>query len=278
MRTIIDTLQDYTAKSPNTAILFDDVYSKGITYAQLDDMSGRIYAWMKSQGLGKEDFVLIRCDDAHEGIAGIVAGKIKDSFYRPAVICMKTQGEGELLKGTGRSIEGVSLYDLLNRYSGLFEKFGGHSGACGFTIKEEYFEELREGLLKDASELKTSEPELFSRKYPSDMDISVSDASIELADQIELLSPFGNANPRPVFRIRDVLISDVRYMGADEQHVRFTARDESGKYLGCVLFNRAGEYRTVLSDMKRHGLIGSIEAQIWQGQKRLQFIVENIID
>ena len=235
--------------------------------------------YKKCMGLAeKEDFVLIRCDEAHEGIAGIVAGKIKDTFYRPAVICMKTQGEAEMLKGTGRSIEGVSLYDLLNKYADLFEKFGGHSGACGFTIREEYFKELREGLLKDASELKAACPELFVKKYPSDMDITIRDAGIDLADQIELLSPFGNANPRPVFSIRDAVLSDVRYMGTEEQHVRFTARDDSGRYLGCVLFNRAEDYRKVLSDSRKHGLTGSLEAQVWQGQKRLQFIVENIID
>ncbi|MBR3183487.1 MAG: single-stranded-DNA-specific exonuclease RecJ, partial [Firmicutes bacterium] len=61
----------------------------------------------------KEDFMIIRCDDAHEGIAGIVAGKIKDHFYRPTVICMPSQGEEGMLKGTGRSIEGISLYEML---------------------------------------------------------------------------------------------------------------------------------------------------------------------
>ena len=96
-----------------------------------------------------EDFMIIRCDDAHEGIAGIVAGKIKDHFYRPTVICMPSQGEEGLLKGTGRSIEGINLYEMLKKHEELFIKFGGHSGACGFTMKEEDFEELKKGLIRD---------------------------------------------------------------------------------------------------------------------------------
>ena len=70
MTTIIDKLQDYTVKSPNTAILYDDVYTKGITYSQLDDMSGRVYAWLKEQGVGKEDFVLINLP---RGVTPVIA-------------------------------------------------------------------------------------------------------------------------------------------------------------------------------------------------------------
>ena len=225
-----------------------------------------------------EDFMLIRCDDAHEGIAGIVAGKIKDSLYRPTVICMTAHGEDGLLKGTGRSIEGISLYDLLNKYGDLFEKFGGHSGACGFTMKEENFQTLRRGLLEDIAAVREKSPEVFERKYPCDMEIDSSDVSMDLAEQIGMLAPFGNGNPKPVFKLRNVRLSDVRYMGNEEQHVRFSVRDGYRRFIGCVLFNRAADFREVLNDPSEHDLVGSLEVQLWQGQKRLQFIVENIID
>ena len=226
----------------------------------------------------KEDFVLIRCDDAHEGIAGIVAGKIKDYYYRPAVICMPAMGEEGLLKGTGRSIEGVSLYDLLKKYEDLFVKFGGHSGACGFTMKEEDFPVLKEGLLKDAGVLREESPDLFERKYPWEMEIGAEEATMDLADQIEKLAPFGNANPKPVFLIRSAYLTDVRYMGDEGQHARFSIRDENRRYLNCVLFNRAGDYEKSLNGLRKHRVAGCLETQVWQGQKRLQLIVENIID
>ena len=225
----------------------------------------------------EEDFIIIKSNDAHEGIAGIVAGKIKDHFYRPAVICMPTHGEEKLLKGTGRSIEGISLYDLLKKHDELFIKFGGHSGACGFTMREEDFYELKEKLIRDTKEIRESSPEVFERKYPWEMDLEADDVTMELAEGLELLSPFGNGNPKPVFRIKNVLLRDVRHIGADGKHVRFTVHERS-RYLNCVLFNKAEKLSGVLTDGERHDIIGSVESQVWQGQKRLQFIAENIID
>ena len=225
----------------------------------------------------EEDFMIIRCDDAHEGIAGIVDGKIKDHFYRPTVICMPTHGEERTLKGTGRSIDGISLYDLLKKHEELFIKFGGHSGACGFTMKEECFDLLKEGLIRDIKEIKENEPELFDRKYPSEMDLEPDEISMDLADELDLLSPFGNGNPKPVFRIKDVRLRDVRYMGNEGKHARFTVH-ENNRYLNCVLFNKAEECSKALSDGLEHDITGYVETQVWQGQKRLQFIVENIID
>jgi single-stranded-DNA-specific exonuclease len=184
----------------------------------------------------EEDFMIIRCDDAHEGIAGIVAGKIKDHFYRPTVICMPTHGEERTLKGTGRSIDGISLYDLLKKHEELFIKFGGHSGACGFTMKEECFDLLKEGLIRDIKEIKENEPELFDRKYPWEMDLEPDEISMDLADELDLLSPFGNGNPKPVFRIKDVRLRDVRYMGNEGKHARFTVH-ENNRYLNCVLLS-----------------------------------------
>ncbi len=224
-----------------------------------------------------EDFVIIRCDDAHEGIAGIVAGKIKDHFYRPAVICMPSQGEEGMLKGTGRSIEGISLYEMLKKHEELFTKFGGHSGACGFTMREEDFPELRESLLKDIAVIKEANPDVFSKRIPWDMDLEPDDITQELADGLELLSPFGNGNPKPVFRIRDVRLRDARFMGAEGKHARFTVH-EGNRYLNCVMFNKASGYSGILFDGEKHDIAGSVESQYWQGQKRLQFIVENIID
>ena len=224
-----------------------------------------------------EDFMIIRCDDAHEGIAGIVAGKIKEHFYKPTIICMPSQGEEGMLKGTGRSIEGIDLYEMLKKHEELFVKFGGHSGACGFTMREEDFPELKRNLLNDIKEIKESTPEVFERSYPWDMELEPEDVTPELSDQLELLSPFGNANPKPVFRVNGVRLRDAKYMGADGKHARFTVH-EGGRYLNCVLFNKAPECSGALFDGEKHDISGSVESQYWQGQKRMQFIVENIID
>ncbi len=226
----------------------------------------------------KGDFKLIRCDDAHEGIAGIVAGKIKEAFYRPAAIVMPVQGEEGLLKGTGRSVDGISLYDLLKKNEELFVKFGGHSGACGFTMKEEFFPLLKENLLKDISQLKDESPELFVRKYPFDLDLGLGDIDLEFAEQLKKLEPIGNGNPKPYFRLSHVNVFDIRYLGEEGQHLRFAVQDANGTVLPCILFNRADRYKNVISGRGPFSVIGAVEVNEWRGKKRLQLNAQNIID
>lgn len=223
-----------------------------------------------------DDFILIESQDAHEGIAGIVAGKIKDTFYRPSVILTPTGSEGQLLKGTGRSIEGVNLYFLLKQHEGLFQKFGGHAGACGFTMKAENLPELRRGLLAEMAAIKCDNPDVFIRKYPIDFDLEFDDITFSFAEQLQLLAPFGNGNPKPLFRLENVTLADVRYMGSDNQHVRFVASDRIGRSVQCVMFNKAAEYGASLYARRPVELIGSLEYQIWQGSKRIQFMVDKI--
>lgn len=260
-------------KGPEVSEMVDDIIFKNKERKRIQSDTFRSCMDLADD----EDFKIIRCDDAHEGIAGIVAGKIKDHFYRPTVICMPSQGEEGMLKGTGRSIEGINLYEMLKRHEELFIKFGGHSGACGFTMREGDFRELRDSLLRDIGEIRESSPEIFTKSVSWDMDLEPDEISQDLSDELELLSPFGNGNPKPVFRLNQVRLRDARYMGADGKHARFTVH-EGYRYLNCVLFNKASECSGELFDGERHDIAGSLESQYWQGQKRLQFIVENIID
>ena len=130
--------------------------------------------------LSVENFILIRSEHAHEGIAGIVAGKIKETYHRPTVIVTPSGEEKQYLKGTGRSIEGVNLYALLKRHEQLFEKFGGHAGACGFLMPAENFETLRAGLLADMTELLAKNPQLFETHYDIDLELPCSALTISL--------------------------------------------------------------------------------------------------
>lgn len=223
-----------------------------------------------------KDFIVIRAENAHEGIAGIVAGKLKETYYRPAILVTPSGEKKQFLKGTGRSIAGVNLYALLKENEAMFEKFGGHAGACGFLMKEACLPELEAALLKAMARIREDHPEIFCRTYDIDMDVQLEELTLNLAREMELLAPFGNANPRPLFRCTDVTMEDVRYMGDANQHMRFQARSRYGKRLSCVLFGSAQSYKDV---GLRHGmvnLIGNLESQIWQGQERLQFLVDEI--
>lgn len=223
-----------------------------------------------------DDIIVIHAEDAHEGIAGIVAGKIKETYYRPAIIVTTSGNEGEELKGTSRSVDGVNLYDLLKTQEHLFLKFGGHAGACGFTLKKEDFETFKNGLKEEMAKLYEANPDIFVKKYDVDLDIETSDITFDLVEQLELLAPFGNKNPKPLVVCKDVMISDRRYMGNEKQHLRFFAASGTGKKVQCVLFGKAQDYDFGQRSDEKCSIIGNLECQVWQGSKRLQFIADEI--
>mgnify|MGYP002516949601 FL=1 len=227
--------------------------------------------------LEPEDFILIRSDHAHEGIAGIVAGKIKETYHRPTVIVTPSGDEKQYLKGTGRSIEGVNLYALLKHHEHLFEKFGGHAGACGFLMPAVNFEALREGLLADMKQLTAQNPHLFEKHYAVDLDLTCDTLTIPFAEELALLEPFGNKNPKPLLRIRNVRISRIRMLGTEGKHVGFSMTDRSGCEIACVLFNQAERYMELLRGGYAGEVLGSLECRTWQGRKQLQFMVEALV-
>lgn len=223
-----------------------------------------------------KDFILIRSEDAHEGIAGIVAGKLKETYYRPAVLVTPSGEEKKYLKGTGRSIAGVNLYELLKKNAHLFEKFGGHAGACGFLMPEEHLPELEKSLLDSMEEIKKESPDIFCRQYDIDLNVDVEELTADFARELELLAPFGNSNPKPLFQLSNVTLDDIRYMGDAEQHMRFFAWSHSGRRIQCVLFNDAQRYGLAVHARRPVELVGTLECQVWQGQERIQFLVDEI--
>ncbi len=220
-----------------------------------------------------DNFLVVLAEDAHEGIAGIVAGKIKDYYHKPTILVTPS---GEYYKGTGRSIEGINLYNLLKNHEDLFIKFGGHEAACGFTMEKAHLEELRDLLNKDVGCMLENDPLLLTKKHFFDVEVDMDSLTYELADQLELLAPYGCKNPRPIFKIKDVNIVDVKYMGTEQQHARFVICDNLNQNIQCVLFGKAREYDRILVSGKKVNLLGTFECQTWRGTKKLQLIVNNI--
>lgn len=224
---------------------------------------------------GGEKFIMLHMEDIHEGIGGIVAGKIKETAGRPAII-VTPSGEG-YLKGTGRSLENIDIYQMLKRHEKLFERFGGHRSACGFLMKEEHLEELKKALDNDIEMMLAEDPQLFDKGFTWDMELKPEEVTISLAMELEKMEPVGQGNPRPTFILKNSYISQPRFMGADSKHVRFTAMSESGGRCECVLFKRAQELKELILNGYPVGLIGTVERQSWNGREKVQFIVEEMI-
>ena len=233
-------------------------------------------AYEKSEAAirGDEPIICLRLDGIHEGIAGIAAGKLKETYGRPVILT--TPGEDGDLKGTGRSIPGVDLFCLLDGHRDLFKRVGGHKSACGFTISEENFRKLCPMLEEETEELYRKDPSLLDTGGAYDLKIRPADVTVSLAEALAKMEPFGEGNPKPRFLLQDVYVSRPAYMGENSTHVRFQAvRDGQGA--PCVFFRRAQEFRQKLEGSDPVSLIGTISAQVWNGRKRVQMIVEEIL-
>ena len=239
---------------------------------------------------GDENFIVLKVDNMHEGIAGIVAGKIKDQFQRPVIIVTPSEEAGRggdgvsLLKGTGRSVDGVNIYELLNNHSELFIRFGGHSKACGFLMEAGNFDALAEGLNENVGNLLKEDSSLFHKTAVIDAEVTPEDVTVELARELLKMAPFGEGNPEPLLMMKNVMIRNVSYMGSDYTHARFSActpqtEESFGRYgnAGCVLFRKAQSMKPLLEGGERVNITGTVSHQVWRGQERVQFIVEDIV-
>lgn len=241
--------------------------------AQRRQIQEKAYQTCEEMLQGDEEFIILKVDGIHEGIAGIAAGKLKESRKRPVILATPT-ADGKV-KGTGRSIPGVDIREMLAAHGELFLKFGGHSSACGFTMEEACFDSLKEALREDMHRLVTEQPQLLEQDAQYEMELQPAEVTIALADALEQMEPFGEGNRSPSFLLKGMYLSRPFFMGAEQTHVRFDAvRD--GAAVPCVLFRRAQEFRDALEAGVRADLIGSVKTNEWNGTRRLQFIVEEI--
>lgn len=216
--------------------------------------------------------LVIYVKDIHEGIAGIVAGKLKEKYMRPVILATDS---GENLKGTGRSIPGINLYELLHTYEDMFIRFGGHEGACGFSMDRELFQLLASNLEEDVSIKLKENPELLTVPVHIDMELEGEQITTELAQALDMLAPFGNKNPKPIFLLEQAELINIIPMG-DGRHIRFTAICSDGYDVDCVLFGKAHDYEEKICSGMPIDLIGTVDYQEWRGKKKVQFIVEDI--
>ncbi len=180
--------------------------------------------------------LLIHGRDWHEGLIGIVASRVVEQFARPVIIMA---GEGQL-RGSARSIPGVNIYELLSRCEDLLTAFGGHAAAAGMALAEDQLPAFRERLEAETREmmdgLDCRPIQLLDLYIDQEMDLK------ELLNFNELLQPFGQGNPEPIF-FTDCALRNIRLIGKDKNHLRFEALFNHKWYkgIGFGLNNRAAQ-------------------------------------
>jgi len=220
------------------------------------------------------DFLVLRVDDVSEGVIGIVAGKMKDLFYKPTLVLTKSE-EG-YLKGSGRSIKGIDIYKEMREFSHLFLGFGGHEMACGFSIEEDKLELLREGLDKRAKEIKRISPDIFVPKLDITAEIDAQDLTLELIKEISKLEPYGMGNPKPIFIIKNIEVNTnwTKGCGNNNVHLKFSGKKDN-VYLSGIGFSMAEKFEN-LGWPEQVDIAFSPEANEYKGRVNPQMVIEDI--
>lgn len=179
--------------------------------------------------------------EVHESLAGIIAGRLREHYNRPTFVL--TRGE-DGVKGSGRSIESYHMYDALTQVSGLLTKYGGHKMAAGLSMRETDVERLRHEL----NEKCVLGEEDFIPVIHIDVPLPLARADERLAEELELLEPFGVGNPKPLFAQKGlVFVSGVR-MGSSGSCARFRVRTPEGTTEQLVMFRRLEEFEAFLEE------------------------------
>lgn len=179
-----------------------------------------------------EDKVLvIFLPELHESLAGIVAGRVREQYYRPVYVV--TKSESGMLKGSGRSIEGYHMFDALTECSQLLAKYGGHAMAAGFSLEEENLDGFRR--LLNENQHMTEED--LTPVLRLDVPMPMSYITPKLVEDLRLLEPFGCGNEKPVFGQAGMRIKQAKFVGAGQQYIRITFMDRDGYYTEGIDFH-----------------------------------------
>lgn len=179
--------------------------------------------------LQNDDVLVVYLPECHESLAGIVAGRIREKYYKPVFVL--TDGEGGV-KGSGRSIETYHMYEELNRCKELLTKYGGHAMAAGLSMKKESVEPFRK-MLNERCNLTKDD---LTEKVLIDMIMPLQCVTESFVAELENLEPFGKGNTKPVFALRNVQLVTAKILGRNKNVLKFSVRDENGTYMEALYF------------------------------------------
>ncbi len=210
--------------------------------------------------------------DWHSGVIGIVASRILEKFYKPTIILTEHEG---YLKGSARSIEGINMYDLLNRCSDTLLKFGGHSMAAGLTMEKDKLEEFRLAVNKACKEMILhTDPELMIPKKEVDAKIHLNEINPSLLDEFTLLEPYGLGNPKPMLAAYGLKVKDFSQIGIKQNHLKLNLSE--GKYqVDGIYFNHFYDDLGIFLNADID-VMGYLELNEYNGVAKPQFLVKDI--
>ena len=203
------------------------------------DMTDRVVdeamAKVERTDIRGDKVLVIYLPDCHESLAGLVAGRVRENYYRPVFVLTDSE---DGVKGSGRSIESYSMYEELTGCGDLLTKFGGHPMAAGLSLDKENVEKFKRRLNDQCT---LSEEEL-TEKVVIDMELPFAAITEHFIEELEYMEPFGKGNTKPVFAARGVAMQHVKIIGKNKNVAKATAIDAAGNRMEAICFHDAQEF------------------------------------
>lgn len=196
---------------------------------------------VEERHMENDKVMLIFLPEVHESLAGIIAGRVREHYNHPVFIL--TRGE-EGVKGSGRSVEGYHMYRAMSEVKQYFTRFGGHAMAAGLSMKEEEIEDLR----RELNERCKMKPDDFIPRIHIDVPMPLTYPDERLADQLELLEPFGAGNPKPLFAQKNVIFLSGYRMGVNKNYARYRVKTPEGAERQLVFFGDPDKFEAFLEE------------------------------
>lgn len=234
-----------------------------ITWASVNAALARKDEW-------KEEFIIIVSgEDFHDGVIGLVAGKLMEEFWKPAIVINIT---GDASKASARSVPGVNIIDLIRKAKHHLIEAGGHPMAAGFSLETKNIEAFKKEMEKIAKEM--INPELLKKSMEVECVVPPELVTLETAGALHVMEPFGIANPKPVVGIRDLTVEDVFTMGQDGKHLKILLKGNGTEIKG-VGFNM-GRLAGEIHRGQQVDVAGYVQENRWRGKVEMQVVVKAV--
>ncbi len=241
--------------------------------------------YVENSSIKDDNVLVIYNENIHESIAGIVAGKIKERYYKPTFVITKAKDGA---KGSGRSIPPYDMFSEMIKCSSLFTRFGGHKMAGGLSLSLDNIDKFREEINKNSSLTK----EDLEETLVIDKALSFLDIDINLAKELERMKPFGKENRQPLFATKNVVIKNIRFVGKnsdilqldlyrDNRMLKAISFDGYKKFINILEENISKEeFENILNGKQKYidlnfDILYSIEVNKFNGYENIQLILKD---
>ena len=217
----------------------------------------------------QDDKVLVIANEGWQhGIIGIVASKLTEKYYKPTILLTIEEG---MATGSARSIKGFSIFDALVKCKDLMTKFGGHEQAAGLSMNMENIDELRKRV-NEIADYNLSQEDLIEN-VKVEYELQEGQVDLKLVDDLHLLEPFGMSNPTPRFIMRDLLLSNIGFVGAAKQHLKLTLQKDH-------VYEAIGFNMAYLADDFTRGdkvdVLFQLDENNYNNNRKVQFLLKDV--